>query len=434
MRAVDSLPEESKNMTDPAFTVLGAPTVFQLEKARKPTSYLLASGTHHDSFVLVLADLDTARSYLNRGWFKGAVPRSFENHRDFAEFLRKLEEQGISRFGLYLDPTKAKTWPIQVIFRPSAVPFGDTSMQLPDDECTVVEIKEDHCWLMPQEDGKSAVRMPAEKHDGNILIFTNLLKHFDGPEFKFLSEPNAHVRAWFRGHADESWDLVPGVYRDDFPPKEEAARLHLERQLVRDFRVMSAGIRNGNEDEPQLYFLQQHYRMPTRLLDWTNNPLAALYFAVCSHEHKDGALIGMDAHQISKGAKYGRTDPDNCRKQVEFEGIADSRHPAFTDALRVLFWWEPPEEWPGFIMPVRPDYFDRRITLQRGCFTFHVPDPHMLTKQENPTLVSYVIPKENKQGIRKQLALLGIDDFSIFGDLDHLSTRLKEAYAIRLPR
>jgi hypothetical protein len=142
----------------------------------------------------------------------------------------------------------------------------------------------------------------------------------------------------------------------------------------------------------------------------------------------------MDAHQISKGAKYWRKDPKGSRKQVEFEGIADSRHPAFTDALRVLFWWEPPEELPGFIMPVRPDYFDRRITLQRGCFTFHVPNPHMLTKKENPTLVSYLIPKENKQGIRKQLALLGIDDFSIFGDLDHLSTRLKEAYAIRLPR
>jgi hypothetical protein len=188
---------------------------------------------------------------------------------------------------------------------------------------------------------------------------------------------------WFRGQPNESWDLVPGVYRNDFPAKDEDSRLDLERRLAKDFRVMSAGIRRGDEGEAELYFLQQHYRMRTRLLDWITNPLAGLWFAVSSPSHlgQDGRLFIMDAHKL--GHAHGAP-----------EAIYTSREPIFQEALKVLFHWPAGGSFPEFIFPVRPDYFDPRITLQRSCFTFHVPKESVLTLEKNPTLASWVIPKD----------------------------------------
>jgi hypothetical protein len=277
----------------------------------------------------------------------------------------------------------------------------------------------------------------SDTEKGNIDSVSQLLKHL-GHDAKFLNEPAGHLRAWFRGHADETWKLVPGVYRPGFLPvdsaDEEDKRLELERQLIGDFHIMSAGIRRGDEGEAELYFLQQHYRMRTRLLDWTNNPLAALHFAVSTHLNRDGRLFLMDAHQLGPEDRVlsatGLADTTHYGRK--FSGIADSRHPVFQEALHVIFClWKRVVDFPDFIIPVRPDYFDRRITLQRGCFTFHVPKGRNLTRNENPTLSSYLIAKENKPRIARELAALGIDDFSIFGDLEHLSTSLKAAYGIK---
>jgi hypothetical protein len=164
--------------------------------------------------------------------------------------------------------------------------------------------------------------------------------------------------------------------------------------------------------------------MRTRLLDWTNNALAGLYFTVSSHPAKNGRLFMMDAYQLGPTQK-GEYEPGK-----KFEGIASSRNPVFQKALHVIFKWKSESEFPKFIFPVRPDYFDPRITLQRGCFTFHVPNGGVFSAVHNPTLASYLIPKKKKPDIKKELAILGIDDFSIYGDLEHLSSRLKEAYGI----
>jgi hypothetical protein len=228
-------------------------------------------------------------------------------------------------------------------------------------------------------------------------------------EKRELNKAHAHLRYWFRGQSKAGLTHQPAVYRDTFGQyMNEEHRFETEKHLYQDFRVFSAGIRTGLESEADIYFLQQHYRMPTRLLDWTNNALAALYFVCVEHDGEDGELFVMDAYELSK-----------------IGGIATSRHPVFRDAVKALVDWSPPDVLPNSIFPVRPDHFDRRMSLQRSCFTFHVPKEKVLM----PTnYMSLKVSGTKKHKIMRQLSVLGIDHFSVYGDLEHLAKTLTEAY------
>jgi hypothetical protein len=241
---------------------------------------------------------------------------------------------------------------------------------------------------------------------------------------KFADRKQAHVRLWFRGHSDATWNLSPGVYRKrTFPAANEGERLDIERHLTQDFRVQCAGLLSSPKTDAELYFLQQHYQMPTRLLDWTHSPLAALHFAVADDRYKDidGALFMMDAYMLAPTQDA----------EAHFKGIVTSRTEIFRNAIHVIFDWWKPKNFPAFVLPVRPDHFERRVILQRGCFTFHVHNRQILTKSENSSLHSFFIPKDSKPVIKKELFLLGIDDFSVYGDLESLSKRLKFAYNLK---
>ena len=128
----------------------------------------------------------------------------------------------------------------------------------------------------------------------------------------------------------------------------------------------------------------------------------------------------MDAYQlaVTQGSK------------PQYQGIVTMRHPWFQGAMKQIFEWNNQIGFPKFVMAVRPDQRDRRIGLQRSCFTFHIPDRPGLTSAENNSLLSFRVPSDAKEEIRRDLLLLGVDEFSTYGDLEHLAQRLKRAHKI----
>ncbi|MES1222440.1 MAG: FRG domain-containing protein [Bacteroidota bacterium] len=246
------------------------------------------------------------------------------------------------------------------------------------------------------------------------------------------SKYHRHKRLWFRGHANEkgkdTWKLTPGIYR--IPSiSSENDREQLERHLAQDFRIQSAELRRGFNNASDLYFLQQHYGMPTRLLDWTNSPLAALFFAVSENHDVDGDIYMMDAYELgpTQKAKY-------LESRKDFKGVATDNNPELVRNFKRIIYWDDDLEFSKFIIPARPNYFDKRITLQRSCFTFHVPatGKNILDEKSNNTLIRFRIPKEKKPSLNDELLLLGIDHFSVFGDLEGLSKSIKSHYKIPL--
>ncbi len=90
------------------------------------------------------------------------------------------------------------------------------------------------------------------------------------------------------------------------------------------------------------------------------------------------------------------------------------------------FWVEKPKEMISETFPIRTEHFDRPISLQQGCFTFHVPESS--TIPESDPVQSFIIPSESKKAIREQLAAINIHHFSVYGDLRSLAKFLSETY------
>ena len=110
-------------------------------------------------------------------------------------------------------------------------------------------------------------------------------------------------RMWFRGQSDYSWGLVPSVQRKDGMGK------HYEQYVSTNFMIHTMRL---NPNAPQRYdraswlTLMQHYGLPTRLLDWSESPLVALYFALSSDKDAktDAAVWVLNPMELNKKVGY----------------------------------------------------------------------------------------------------------------------------------
>lgn len=88
---------------------------------------------------------------------------------------------------------------------------------------------------------------------------------------------------FFRGHSDKEWRLLPSIYR--------RLMLNFEEQLIDEFIRRRPDEFFESDGLFNIISKMQHYGLHTRLLDVTENPAIALYFACCDEFEKDGELF-----------------------------------------------------------------------------------------------------------------------------------------------
>jgi hypothetical protein len=231
--------------------------------------------------------------------------------------------------------------------------------------------------------------------------------------------------AIFRGHKDVMWKLLPRIAR---PPFKAPEGFHLDRTesrsaerslfiFFRDFAasLMPDWISQGDKKEVswRKLVVAQHHGLPTRMLDWSINPLVALFFAVeggpkpCQASNSTNCEYcnGLGIHD---SAVFALT------KRVGFtlSGLAASdkngEAPSYEydDKVGIL--------WPPHISP--------RIMAQGSIFTIR-KDPG---KPVDPDLV-IKIPYDLRASILRELEGLNINRRTLFPDMDGLAEYLKWA-------
>lgn len=234
--------------------------------------------------------------------------------------------------------------------------------------------------------------------------------------------------SWFRGHSRIIGDLIPTVFRSKYRDEVTLmARPSLELETIEEFKRHAAHLHGqplpSVNDHLDWLCLMQHHGAPTRLLDWTEHVLVALYFAVVSDEGEDGELWAMlpwALNEVSAGG-WGIPLPGRNVKlqylvlQPNWTGTAGS--------LAEELGLDGPVTSPVAIGPTRS--FPRMIA-QAGVFTIH-PTPDDTTVGittalgDHRHLVRCIIPATAKRGLRKDLHGLGVHDMALFPDLEGLA-------------
>jgi hypothetical protein len=221
--------------------------------------------------------------------------------------------------------------------------------------------------------------------------------------------------AFWRGHANSEWELLPHVFRRDqkrpeLPPFDGCA-------LIGHFQMRAPTRSHARTPEPDDYFgwlfLAQHYGLPTRVLDWSENPLVALYFAVESDEPADGCIWALWPGQLN--AHFGGPP-----------SLVQMRDPRVAEIAAKAFSTE--GSCDAVILAIDGREIDPRMLVQMGRFTIHGV-PHVIENLIGSPrwLRRYIVPRNDKMKLRHQLSALGVRRANLFPDLTNLARELREA-------
>ena len=233
---------------------------------------------------------------------------------------------------------------------------------------------------------------------------------------KWRPEPQQAVgiEGWFRGQANSEWPAIPGALRPTYI--EKVGRFG--KKFNNQFRRLGAPWLPPGSGVVEIYFLGQHHGVPTRLMDWTTNGLAALFFAVCEEPEKDGAVFMFGPSCCTyKGFGIAETE----RWGGSFVAPFDMRHPIVEKAVKKLFDEGIEGELPP-LMPIVPDLRYSRMFQQQSCFTLHMDD-----NGEIPETLQckYIVPRERKNELLQGLRALGVSWATLFPDLDHVAREVQ---------
>lgn len=225
----------------------------------------------------------------------------------------------------------------------------------------------------------------------------------------------------FRGQSKNSYELKSGISR--YAKTSDAIRT-LEFNILKDFRELVNHSANpkkfihlssyDSDYENDWRWLEQcqHYRLPTRLLDWTTNAKVALFFAV-ERNFEDDAQFWVFKSPLSW----------SCDDHFEFNPFANNLDIISNSSFYIE------DQYKDKIA-------EQRRGFQDGKFTVQDYDKSLFSLEEqvhlSNRLIKYIIPASSKKYFLEYVKESNITEETIYvrydSEIEDLVSEIKQKY------
>ena len=216
---------------------------------------------------------------------------------------------------------------------------------------------------------------------------------------QFVHLIESEGRSFFYRGQSQDWPLVPSIARVGNGGFDV---LHdFETMILSEFRRLSSPyLRKIPSNTSEWVLHAQHHGLPTRLLDWTSNPLKALYFAVeDKSNNSDGVVWSWDSFRVEWNEEF---------PNLEVEEMYFHRPTHLNDRIIA-------QESMFLVFPLGPGQ-----TSIKPLDLFGLRDEGFVEK--------FVIPAGKKQSIRERLDDFGINVLSMFPSITSAAALVRQEY------
>ena len=221
---------------------------------------------------------------------------------------------------------------------------------------------------------------------------------------------------WFRGQADAGWELKPSIGRHVShgglfdPSKPRDTFYQTESVMLQRFKRDGYPFVQRLLTDWEAITLGQHHQLPTRLLDWTSNPLVGLFFAADTQSDADGAVYAYRPRNI-------------WDHHISMFPGQNPKNPDVLDPLKIRG-----------IKSVFPMLLADRLIAQSGGFTIQEPLVDLMARGDEEfddasldilEIIKWTVPKNAKHQVLEELQRVSVNRRTLFPGLDGVGYGLR---------